>query len=112
MPEQNLPIPVGYRLLVKMYVTPDKIGGIYRPDAAKALEDTASICAQVIDMGQSAYKDPDKFEVGAPWAKIGDWVVIRAYSGTRLKVTGEEYRLINDDMVEAVIIDPGTVEKV
>ena len=106
----ELPIPVGYRLLVKMYVTPEKVGGLFRPDAAKTLEDSASICAHVVAMGPDVYCDEEKFD--EPWTKIGDWIVIRAYSGTRLKVNGAEYRLINDDMVEAVVIDPSTVERV
>jgi co-chaperonin GroES (HSP10) len=111
MHEQTLPVPVGFRLLVKMYVTPEKTSsGLYRPENAKALEDSASICAQVIALGPAAYKDIEKFPSG-PWAKEFDWIVIRAYSGTRLKITGEEYRLINDDMVEAVVIDPAKVER-
>jgi hypothetical protein len=31
---------------------------------------------------------------------------MRNYSGTRFKVNGQEFRLINDDMVEAVVDDP------
>ena len=38
--------------------------------------------------------------------KKGDWVVFRAYSGTRMKMYGQEFRLINDDTVEAVVDDP------
>ena len=41
-----------------------------------------------------------------PWCKKGDWVVFRAYSGTRMKMYGKEFRLINDDTVEAVVEDP------
>ncbi len=41
-----------------------------------------------------------------PWCKVGDWVVFRAYSGTRMKMYGQEFRLINDDTVEAVVDDP------
>jgi co-chaperonin GroES (HSP10) len=42
----------------------------------------------------------------APWCKEGDFVLVRAYSGTRFKIHGREFRLLNDDQVEAVVEDP------
>jgi hypothetical protein len=30
----------------------------------------------------------------------------RAYAGTRFKIHGREFRIINDDTVEAVVEDP------
>jgi co-chaperonin GroES (HSP10) len=33
-------------------------------------------------------------------------VLVRAYSGTRFKIHGREFRLLNDDQVEAVVEDP------
>ncbi len=33
-------------------------------------------------------------------------LLFRSYSGTRFKIKGEEFRLINDDTVEAVVDDP------
>jgi co-chaperonin GroES (HSP10) len=47
----------------------------------------------------------DKFPSG-PWCKQGDFIIARAYSGTRFKIHGREFRLINDDQVEAVVQDP------
>ena len=46
-----------------------------------------------------------------PWCKEGDWIVMRAYSGTRLRIHGKELRIINDDSVEAVIEDPRGVAR-
>lgn len=61
---------------------------------------------QVIDMGPDAYKDEARFPNG-PYCKIGDYVLIRAYSGTRFRIHGKElFRVINDDSVEAVVEDP------
>ena len=51
------------------------------------------------------YADKDRFPNG-PWCKEGDWIVMRAYSGTRLRIHGKEFRIINDDSVEAVVDDP------
>ena len=60
------------------------------------------ICAKACP---DAYVDKSRFPNG-PYCKKGDWVVFRACSGTRLKIYGKEFRLINDDTVEAVVEDP------
>ena len=56
-------------------------------------------------MGPDAYKDKEKFPTG-PWCKRGDFVIFRSYSGTRFKIHSHEFRIINDDTVEAVVEDP------
>ena len=38
--------------------------------------------------------------------------MFRAYSGTRIRIHGKEFRIINDDNVEAVVDDPRGVEKI
>ena len=70
----------------------------------------ASIFGYVVAMGEDAYQDKAKFPNG-PWCKIGDWVIFRSYSGTRLKVEDQEFRLINDDTVEAVVDSPAKIER-
>lgn len=107
----DLPTPKGYKLLVAIPGVEEKTaGGIYRPDSNKHPEDVASITGLVVNMGQDAYKDERKFPTG-PWAKVGDWVIMRSYSGARFKVHGVEYRLINDDTVEAVVPDPQKIAR-
>jgi co-chaperonin GroES (HSP10) len=56
-------------------------------------------------MGDEAYKDVNKFPSG-PWCEIGDFVMMRSYSGTRFSIGGHEFRMINDDTVEGVVQDP------
>jgi len=56
-------------------------------------------------MGQDCYRDKERFPDGA-WCKKGDFIIMRAYSGTRFKIHGKEFRIINDDTVEAVVDDP------
>jgi co-chaperonin GroES (HSP10) len=104
------PKPQGYKILVRMHMLPEKTsGGIYLPENDKALHDTASIVAQVIAIGPDAYKNEGKFD--QPWCKVGDYIMLRTFSGTRFKIGGEEFRLVNDDAVEAVVDDPNTVER-
>jgi co-chaperonin GroES (HSP10) len=59
----------------------------------------------VVKMGPDAYADKTRFPSG-PSCKIGDFVIVRPNSGTRLKIHGREFRIINDDSVEAVVEDP------
>jgi len=59
----------------------------------------------VVKLGPDCYKDPTRFPSG-PSCKEGDFVIVRPNSGTRLKIHGREFRIINDDSVEAVVEDP------
>ena len=103
---RKLPEPQGYKLLIAIPKLEEKTsGGVIIPDKLKGMEQTASIIGLVIAMGKAAYKDSGKFPDG-PYCKEGDFVIFRSYSGTRFKLRGEEFRLINDDTVEAVVDDP------
>ena len=103
---RKLPEPKGYKLLIAIPKLEEKTqGGVIIPDKLKGLEQTASIVGLVIALGEAAYKDAEKFPDG-PYCKEGDFVIFRSYSGTRFKLRGEEFRLINDDTVEAVVDDP------
>jgi co-chaperonin GroES (HSP10) len=68
----------------------------------------------VLKMGSLAYRDQEKFPDG-PWCKEGDFILMRAYSGTRFKVANkeaeQEFRLINDDMVEAIVTEPRVITR-
>lgn len=102
----KLPEPSGYRLLIAIPEVSEKTeGGVYMPDQLKKAEETASMIGFVVKAGPEAYSDVNKFPSGA-WCKDGDFVIFRSYSGTRFKVMGKEFRLINDDTVEAVVEDP------
>lgn len=102
----KLPEPSGYRLLIAVPEISEKTeGGVFMPEQLKKAEETASIVGFVVKAGPEAYSDENKFPSG-PWCKEGDFVIFRSYSGTRFKVLGKEFRLINDDTVEAVVEDP------
>ena len=102
----KLPEPTGYRLLIALPEIDEKTqGGVIMPDGLVKDESTASIIGFVIKTGPDAYSDKERFPNGA-WCKEGDFVIFRSYSGTRFKVQGKEFRLINDDTVEGVVDDP------
>lgn len=108
---KELPEPKGYRILIALPEIQEKTaGGIIRPDDLRKKEETASMIGLVLDMGPDCYSDRDRFPSGA-YCKRGDYVIFRSYSGTRFKIRGREYRLINDDTIEGVVADPSIFER-
>ena len=102
----RLPQAIGYKILVTLPKIQEKSeGGIIKPDSTLEKETTAANIGFVLSIGPDAYKDKDKFPSG-PWCKEGDFVIMRSYSGTRMFVDGEEFRMLNDDSIEGVVADP------
>jgi co-chaperonin GroES (HSP10) len=109
--ELKMPEPTGYHILIAIPKLKDNFENsvLVRPENYTKREEMASIVGLVQKLGPLAYKDTEKFPNG-PWCKEGDFIMMRSYSGTRFKIAtkdGEqEFRLINDDTVEAVVADP------
>ena len=110
--EEQLPKPVGYRVLVALPNIEETFDGsdLIKANTTKHHEYIMSIIGLVIDMGSEAYGDKERFPSG-PWCKQGDYVMFRANTGTRFTVGGQEYRLMNDDSIEAVVADPRGVQR-
>jgi co-chaperonin GroES (HSP10) len=117
-PEQNatpeekatsLPDPTGWKLLCVVPDVSEKLDGtdldLVKPTSFMKQEEHATTVLFVLKVGPDAYKDQAKFPNGA-WCQEGDFVLVRTYSGTRFKIFGKEFRLINDDQVDAVVQDP------
>ncbi len=108
---KQLPEPVGYKmLLILPEADKEYASGILKADQTRQADEVASVVAFVAKMGPDCYKDEKRFSV--PWCKIGDFVVIRPYSGVRIVVHGKEMRLVNDDSIEAVVEDPRGIKRV
>ena len=107
----QLPEPKGYKLLIALpKVEETTEGGIIKSIDSQQEESIATVVGWVMEMGPDAYVNYARFPSG-PYCQVGDWVVFRAFSGTRIKIHGKEFRLINDDTVEAVVEDPRGVER-
>ena len=109
-----LPTPTGWKLLCIVPEVDEKIAGtsldLVRDAATMRQEEHATTVLFVLRMGPDAYKDTNKFPTGA-WCTTGDFVLVRTYTGTRFKVFGKEFRIINDDQVECVVQDPRGVTR-
>lgn len=110
--DKNLiPKPVGYHLLVMMPAVDDTYaGGIVKSAKAIHEETVLNMVGLVMAMGDQAYSDEERFPTG-PWCEVGDYVVFRSNSGTRFKVEGQEYRILNDDSIEATVADPRAITR-
>ena len=108
----QLPAPCGWKLLIAIPEVEDKTeGGIIKSSEAMQEEELSTVVGFVMKLGPLAYRDIVRFPTG-PWCQEGDFILMRAYSGTRIKIHGKEFRLINDDTVEAVVDDPRGIAKV
>lgn len=106
-----LPDPSGYRLLCGIpEIEKTTEGGILKADITLHHEELLATVLFVLKVGPDAYKDEKRFP-GGPWCKEGDFIIVRPHSGTRLKIHGREFRIINDDSVEAVVEDPRGISR-
>ena len=108
----QLPEPSGYKILIALPEVDEKTeGGIIKAQQTRQLEEVGSIVGFVMKLGPDAYQDKEKFPNG-PYCKEGDFILMRSYSGTRFSIHDREFRLINDDSVEAIIDDPRGIRKI
>jgi len=106
-----LPTPKGYRILCAVpHVEEEFEGGIVKAEDTRKVEEQTTVVLFVVKMGDLCYVDKERFPTG-PWCKEGDFVLTRPYSGTRVVIHGREFRIINDDTVEAVVEDPRGIRR-
>jgi co-chaperonin GroES (HSP10) len=113
-PEQKakqLPEPSGYRILCALPEVEKKFdSGLLKADVTMHHEELLTTVLFVLKMGPDCYKDATRFPSG-PWCKEGDFILVRPHSGTRVKIHGREFRIINDDSVEGIVEDPRGISR-
>ena len=108
---RQVPDPVTYHLLCVLPRAEEAFeSGLLKAGQTMHFEEVLSPVLFVMKMGPDCYKDPIRFPSG-PSCKVGDFILVRPNSGTRIKIHGEEFRIINDDSVEAVIQDPRGIQR-
>ena len=109
----QLPKPQGYRILCAIPEAEEKHEGevgLIKADETIRNEEILTTVLFVVAMGPDCYKDATRFPSG-PWCQQGDFILVRPNAGTRLLIHGREFRLINDDSVEAVVEDPRGIKR-
>ena len=111
---KQLPKPQGYRILCAIPEAEDTFeeseAGLIKADETMRNEEILTTVLFVVDMGPDCYQDKTRFPTGA-WCQQGDFILVRPNAGTRLIIHGREFRIINDDSVEAVVDDPRGIKR-
>lgn len=91
--------PLGDRVLVEALEEKEQIkGGILIPDSAKEKPQEAKVIA--LGTGKTDEKgNRVPFDV-----KVGDVVIVSKYGGTEIKYNDKEYKILNSDDIQAIVI--------
>ena len=90
--------PLNDRVLVKRLESEEKTaGGLFIPDTAKEKPSKG----QVVAVGPGKYGDDGKRMAMA--VKKGDTVLFSKYSGTEVKLDGEDHLVLREDDILAII---------
>lgn len=108
---KQLPRPQGYRILCAIPdVDKEFDSGILKADETVKYDELLTTVLFVVELGPDCYQDKTRFPNG-PWCKKGDFILVRPNTGTRLVIHDREFRIINDDSVEAVVDDPRGIKR-
>lgn len=108
---KQLPVPATYHILCALPEIEDAYAsGIVKSGQTMHFEEVMSPVLFVVAMGPDAYADKTRFPSG-PSCQVGDFILVRPNTGTRVKIHGQEMRLINDDSVEATVQDPRGISR-
>ena len=108
---KQVPDPVTYHLLCMLPEAQEEYeGGLLKASQTMQYEELLSPVLFVAKIGPDAFKDPARFPSGAS-CNVGDFVLVRPNTGTRMKIHDTEWRLINDDSVQAVVQDPRGIQR-
>ena len=107
----QLPKPQGYRILCAVpEVEKEYESGILKADSVARHEEILPTVLFVVELGPDCYADKERYPTG-PWCQKGDFVIVRPNAGTRLLIHGREFRMINEDTVEATVLDPRVIKR-
>ena len=102
----QLPKPQGYRILCAIPEAEKEFdNGLAKADVTIKNDEILTTVLFVVALGPDCYADKERFPTG-PWCKQGAFILVRPNAGTRLVIHGREFRIINDDSVEAIVDDP------
>lgn len=108
---KQLPRPQGYRILCAIPEAEKEFdSGIIKADETVRHDELLTTVLFVVELGPDCYQDKTRFPNGA-WCKKGDFILVRPNAGTRLVIHDREFRIINDDSVEAVVEDPRGIKR-
>lgn len=108
-PTLQPPRPLFYKVLLALYIPPEKIGNVYTPEGFRREAKYSNIHGRVVALGPDAYTDTERWPTGAP-CKVGDWVLFERTKAFAFNYFGTPYALVNEDNVDAEIQDPAELQ--
>ena len=107
----QLPKPQGYKILcVIPEMEKEYESGLIKADETIRTEEILTTVLFVVALGPDCYSDKDRYPTG-PWCKVGDFILVRPNAGSRILIHGKEFRIINEDSVEATVLDPRGIKR-
>jgi co-chaperonin GroES (HSP10) len=107
----QLPTPSGWHILCAIpEMDKEYESGLIKADETIRIEEVLTTVLFVVALGPDCYTDKTRYPNG-PWCKKGDFILIRPNAGSRLIIHGKEFRLINEDSVEATVLDPRGIKR-
>jgi len=107
----QLPQPQGYKILCAIpEMEKEYESGLIKADETIRTEEILTTVLFVVALGPDCYSDKDRYPTG-PWCKVGDFILVRPNAGSRLLIHGKEFRIINEDSVEATVLDPRGIKR-
>ena len=107
----QLPKPQGYKILCAIpEMEKEYESGLIKADETIRTEQILTTVLFVVALGPDCYSDKDRYPTG-PWCKVGDFILVRPNAGSRLLIHGKEFRIINEDSVEATVLDPRGIKR-
>ncbi len=106
-PDYHLPMPSGWKLMVLVLTVPEKSGGgVLIVDDHREAKSLASPQGILLNMGQSAYVDPERFPRGAEH-EIGDRIMWSKYDATMFQLSNGQHLGFMTDTQPTAMIDTG-----
>ena len=96
----------GHRVLLKPHFDHEETEWGFQLDVGETFkrEKAATVVGEVVSVGNMAWKafDGDNPD-WKPWAEVGDIVYFAKYGGKFITINEEDYIIVNDEDIQAVI---------
>ncbi len=102
--------PQGWNVIVRLYVKPQMVNGVYMPDAVHEDQQYHNCVGIVVKKSKGAYNDP-RYDRTGEWCKVGDWVVFPRHAGYKVTYKGMPVFVLKEDAIDVIIEDPSSIRR-
>lgn len=97
------------QILLAIYIRPQKIGSIWRPDSNVEEDVWQGKTGLVLKVGPNAFEDDGEYNFYGQKVEVGEWIAFKVGDAWALEVAGLACRLIRDSSIRLKVKDPGAV---